>query len=350
MRDLKKIVLSLIAITTLLIASMCAQDSVDVTFRYKPTVSATRVYVPGEFNSWANNSSGTISSSNTNALMTIDSLSGSWYRTVRLLVGRSGNGIPIAGAYQYKFNVDGTSWYSDPLNPLINANDNNNSYLFVKDPTIYQFIPNQVSGIVKTGAPVITSYIIPKVGASVDTSTISITVDGTQYNKIGAHYDATSKQLTFPVPLLLQNGKHTVFLSAGTSAGGTNSDSVNFISQAGFIQITTQGGYVTYNSVRTIRGVVMDSSFHTIKLVRNSKDTANVSVSNGAFSNVDTLVEGLNSFKAIVDVNGVFVSSDSVAFTFHVNHAPYAKASVISFTSSQVTLSAAGVPIRMGGR
>jgi glycosidase len=325
-----------------MIFNVSAQDSVDVTFRYKPAISATRVYVPGEFNSWANNSNGTISSSNTNAVMNFDNVSGSWYRTVRLLVGRAGNGIPIAGAYQYKFNINGTSWVSDPLNPRINSGDNSNSYLYVKDPTIYQFIPNQVTGLVKTGMPVITAYIFPKVGASVDTSTISITIDGKQYSKIGAHYDPSSNQLTFPVPSLLQNGKHTVLLSVGSSAGGTNADTVNVISQAGFIQMTTQGGYVTRNPLRLIRGVVMDTSIHTIRLIHNTKDTATVSVSNGSYSIIDTLVEGMNSFKAIVIANGVVASSDSVMFTLSVNHTPYAKAMVSSFTSTQVTLSAAG--------
>ena len=336
---MKKVFLVVVG-AMLLFSFVFSQDSVDVTFRYKPTVAATRVYVPGEFNSWANNSSGTISSSNTNALMSYDNVTGSWYRTVRLLIDRVGSAI--AGAYQYKFNINGTSWVSDPLNPRINASDNSNSYLYVKDPTIYQFVPNQVSGLVKTGTPVITAYIFPKVGASVDTSTISVTVDGTQYNKIGAHYDTSSKQLTFPIPSLLQNGKHTVLLSVGSSAGSINKDTVSFTTQAGFIQITTQGGNVTYNPVRTLRGAVMDTSIHSVKLIRNSKDTVSVSVTNGLYSVVDTLVEGMNSFRAIVNANGVFMSSDSVLFTLHVNHTPYAKASMSSFTSSQVTLSAAG--------
>ena len=332
----------IVAGVILLFSSVYSQDSVDVTFRYKPSVSATRVYVPGEFNSWANNSSGTISSSNTNALMTLDNSSGSWYRTVRLLVGRVGNGIAFAGAYQYKFNINGTSWVSDPLNPRINSGDQSNSYLYVKDPTIYQFIPNQVTGLVKTGMPVITAYIFPKVGASIDTSSISVTVDGKQFINIGAHYDTSSKQLTFPVPSVLQNGKHTVLISASSSAGGTNNDSVTFTSQTGTIQITTQGGFITYNSVRTIRGVVLDTSIHVVKLIHNTKDTLTISASNGSYSVVDTLVEGVNSFKAIVNSNGAFLSSDSVTFSLYVNHMPYAKASVSAFTSSQVILSATG--------
>lgn len=338
---MKKVLLLLSGIMQI-ISFVYSQDSVDVTFRYKPSSSVTRVFVPGEFNSWANNSSGTISSNNTNAVMTFDNISSSWYRTVRLQVGWSGGGIN--GAYQYKFNINGTSdgWINDPLNPRTNSADNNNSFLYVKDPTIYQFIPNQVSSVVRTSTPVITAYIFPKVGASLDTSTISIAIDGTQYTNVGAHYDTTLKQLTFPVSLPLQNGKHTVLLSVSSSAGGTNADSVNFTTQAGFIQITTQGGYVTFNPVHMIRGALTDTSIHSVKIIHNSKDTATISVSNGLYSTVDTLVEGINSFKAIVDSNGVFVSSDSITFTLLVNHSPYAKASVSSFTASQVTLSAAG--------
>ena len=169
-----------------------------------------------------------------------------------------------------------------------------------------------------------------------------MTVDGTLYKKIGSHYDIASNQLTFSVPGLLQNGKHTAYLSASSTAGGTSSDSVTFITQAGLIQITTQGGYVTFNPVQTIRGAVTDTSIHTVKLIHNSKDTTVLSVSNGLYSIVDSLVEGQNSFQAIVSVNGAPVISDSVSFTLRLKPSPYAKASVSSFTSSLITLSASG--------
>jgi glycosidase len=48
----------------------------------------------------------------------------------------------------------------------------------------------------------------------------------------------------------------------------------------------------------------------------------------------------VNTFKTIVDTNGVVVSSDPVAFTYLVNHNPYASASVVFATSSQLTISA----------
>jgi len=307
-----------------------SQDSVDVTFRYGAASSPT-AFLVGEFNGW-NNSATPMQYAGNNW----------WTKTYRLRVG--GNPTPppvgIVGAWQYKFYTN--TWVSDPLNPRTNPADNNNSFLYVKDPTIYQFIPNQVTGLVKSSSPVITAYIFPKVGAFIDTATVSVTVDGVQYKNIGACYDTSSKQLTFSVPSPLQNGSHIVYLSAGTSAGGTNADTVHFTTQAGFIQITTQGGYVTYNPVRMIRGVVIDTSLHSVKLIHNSKDTTTVSAINGLYSSIDTLVEGMNSFKAFIDTNGVAVNSDSITFTLRINHTPYAKASVSSFTSSQVTLSAEG--------
>ena len=268
-----------------------------------------------------------------------------WVKTYRLRVG--GNPAPpsvgVPGAWQYKFYYAGVSaWPNDPLNHHQNGNDNNNTYLYTNDPTLYQILPNQRQPLVRTAEPTITAYLFPKVGATIDTSSIVVSVDGTQFKNIGNQFDLTTNQLSFHMPAPLLNGNHIVIVSAKSSAGSSNADTVNFTTQAGFIQITTQGGYDTYNSIRTIRGVVMDTSIHSVKLIHNIKDTATVSASNGLYSMVDTLVEGINSFKAIVDTHGVFVSSDSITFTLHVNHSPYAKGLVTFSTSSQVTLSAAG--------
>ncbi|MCX6121007.1 MAG: alpha-amylase family glycosyl hydrolase [Ignavibacteriales bacterium] len=327
---MKKVIL--VAEVMLLFSFVHSQDSVDVAFRCNAASSPT-VFLVGEFNGW-NNSATPMQFVGNNW----------WEKTFRLKVG--GNPTPpsvgIVGAWQYKFYSGVSGWQNDPLNIHQNPSDNNNTYIYTKDPTIYQILPNQRQPLVRTGKPIITAFLFPKVDASIDTSSIIVSIDGNQYTKLGNHYDAVSKQLTFQVPTPLLNGKHIVIVSASSSAGGTNADTVNFTTQAGFIQITTQGGYGTYNPNRMIRGSVMDTSIHSVKLVHNSKDTVTVFASNGLFSIVDTLVEGINSFKAIVDTNGVFVSSDSVLFTLRLNHTPYAKASVSSSTSSQVTLSAAG--------
>jgi glycosidase len=323
-----------ILLTFCLVGLVGAQtDSVDVTFTYKPTGLPGRVYVPGEFNNWANNNNGVISPSNTSALMTRDPTTGIWFRTVRLRIGGHIGG-EVPGAYQYKFNVDGQSsgWTADPLNPRMYSSYGN-SVLYVSDPTIFHFLPNQKNPLVSTPTPTISAYIYPRVGLLVDTSTLSLRIDGTTYAGIGSFYDFTTQQLVFVCPAL-SNGNHTAILHVGT-----NADTVTFITQAGYIQILTQGGYSTRNPQRLINGVVQDTSVSTVKLVRNGIDTALVSVSNGQFSAVSSLAEGLNSFTALADSSGTLVSSSPVTFTYLVNHAPDAQISFVD-NGSTITLQA----------
>jgi len=111
----------LLTILTVLIFTLpgFAQDSVDVTFYYRPHNSPTSVNIPGEFNGW--NPTGPISQ------MYYNSTNDVWIKTFRLRVGGpdplpSANSVP--GAYQYKFH-DG-NWFPDPLNPRQNPSDNNN--------------------------------------------------------------------------------------------------------------------------------------------------------------------------------------------------------------------------------
>ncbi|MEJ2103822.1 MAG: glycogen-binding domain-containing protein, partial [Ignavibacteriaceae bacterium] len=129
-------------------------DSVFVTFYYLPDNNPNNVYLPGEFNGWVLNA---------NSLMTHDVGTNTWYKTVKLRVGGPDPlpaPVSIPGAYQYKFNADGV-WFPDPLNPRQNPNDNNNSYLFIRNPTFHYLLPNSTptSGIVRTRLPQISAYI-----------------------------------------------------------------------------------------------------------------------------------------------------------------------------------------------
>src|ERR1051326_7235621 len=167
--------------------AICA-DSVDVTFRFNIAGFPGGISVPGEFNGW------------NNAAWPMSYQGGTlWIRNARLAVG--GNPAPggIAGAWQYKFYYNGASpWPSDPLNhhvntadndnsflyvkdptiyqllpnqrlPLdhhVNTADNDNSFLYVKDPTIYQLLPNQRLPLVTTSTPTVSAYIFPTVGSN----------------------------------------------------------------------------------------------------------------------------------------------------------------------------------------
>jgi len=193
-----------------------AQDSVDVTFRYNIEGFPTGLSVPGQFNGWSTTAwpmtyrGGTL-----------------WTRDARLAVG--GAPAPIPGAYQYKFYYNGvTVWPNDPLNHHVNPSDNDNSFIIVKDPTIYHFLPNQRTGSVNTDRPTITAYIFPKVGTVFDTSQLALTIDGNTISGIGSSYNFSTKQMSYTVPTPMSNGMHTVILRAGNTL-----DTVSFLVQVG---------------------------------------------------------------------------------------------------------------------
>ncbi len=313
---------ALIVTVLLLVASSYAAlsaDSIDVTFRYT-VAGQTGVAVPGEFNNWTP----------ANAPMT--AIGGNTYvRTVRLQVGGNPAENPVSGvpgSWQYKFWYNGVAtWPNDPLNPHVNPKDNDNTFIYTKDPTIYQLLPNQRNPNVTTSTPTISSYIFPKVGAAIDTSTITLTIDGTIVTGLGAYYNPGTQQLAYTLPFPLANGGHTVVLSAGSTASGTNADTVTFTTHSGFVQITTEAGYTTLDSTRLLRGVVQDTSVHQVLIVRNGADTTLVAASNGTYSTIVGLVEGVNTFQAVADSAGGKALSAPVAFTWFVNHAPTARIS-----------------------
>jgi glycosidase len=118
-----------------------------------------------------------------------------------------------------------------------------------------------------------------------------------------------------------------MILRAGSTMGGSSADTVNFYSLAGYVQITTQGGFVTRHPTRRVRGVVQNTSVTTARIVRNNADTTDVAVSNGSYSATLNLVEGENTFRTLADSSGTLLSSSPVTFTFFVNHSPTARIS-----------------------
>ncbi len=305
-----------------------AQDSVGVTFRYSAPASTVGLEVRGEADNWQNPPAWFMTYAGNNL----------WTYTARLRVGGHVGGR-IPGAYQYKFyhsGIGGGPWPNDPLNHHVNTADHDNSILYVKHPTIYHFLPNQRTGIVREEKPEISAFLFPKVGSAVDTSSISLRVGDRTYSNLGAYYNPTTKQLRFRLPDPLANGIHTVRLQAGTTI-----DSVTITVQAGFVQITNRGNFTTRNPQRTLYGIVQDTSLNDVKIIRNDLDTLITRATGGRFRVVGSLKEGLNTFKAIVrDSTGLLRQSQPVTFTYVVNHTPTAR---IAFeaSSSQIVLSAA---------
>jgi len=313
---LVSIAVALVALSTV----SRGQDSVDVTFRYTNS-SVTGVTLVGEFTGW------------NNALWPMTSQGGGlWTRTARLLIG--GNPNPAAGktppgSWQYKFYYAGaSSWPNDPLNHHVNPVDNDNTYIYTRDPTLYQVLPNQRLGVLTTAVPTVSSYIFPRVGSSVDTSSIRLVIDGSTIAGLGAFYDTSSRKLAYPLPAPLVNGSHTMIIRASSSAGGSSADTVTFYTQGGYVQISNPGGYATRTSQRTLYGLVQGSGVAHVNIVRNNTDTTSWPVSSGKFTATVSLVEGANTFRAFADSSGTEVASSPVTFTRLVNHAPNA---LISF-------------------
>lgn len=317
-------------------------DSVDVTFYYKSPNSPSIVYLPGEFNNWANNSNGVIASGSS-TVMTKDPSMGIWSKTYRLRVGGPQSGALHAGAYEYKINENGTAsgWSSDPLNPYLDLNNGGgNSVIYVKSPTIFHFLPNSVSGIVSSQQPVISAYVFPSLASGVDTSTFVVQIGAVSYRVPGSAYNSSTNLLSFLWPVSLENGTRKLNLMVRNLVGNQVSDSTSFVVQGGAIQILNQGGYVTIKPGIIISGVVEDTSIHNVKIVQNGTDTTGVLANNGSFSFNASYLEGLNTFVAIAkDRTGATVVSSPFTMTYFVNHSPNA---VISFSNNggSITLSA----------
>ncbi len=274
-------------------------DSVDVTFYYTPSGSHVRVFVPGEFNGWGPNSNGTISAGAPSE-MEFNDESGRWHKTVRLRIGGHEGGS-VSGAYQYKFNIDGsgTGWLADPLNPRENPLDNNNSILYVREPTIYHLVPNAKTGIVETRNPEVSAYLYPSAETSIDASTIVVEVAGFVYDNLEAYFDESSGFFSFQIPDPVPGGQHTLKLSAGAENGGMNADSAEFVLEAGFIRILNRSNDMYIRPTIRIDGTVEDAEITQATLRRND-EVIEVAVQDGLFSELIELEEGLNTIYAVV--------------------------------------------------
>lgn len=301
-------------------------DSVDVTFFYKPAGNPSVVYLAGEFNNWANNQGGQIT--DPRSAMTHNATNERWMKTVRLRVGGPdplpAPGRSIPGAYQYKFNENGLAhkWTHDPLNPRLNPFDNNNSYIFIRNPTIHYLVPNSVSGLLHTSLPEISAYLYPSVSTSVDMATIYVVLDGIEYHGIGSGYDPVTKLFRFMLPVPLSNGSHTLKLFAQSSSGTISADSTSFIVQAGFVQLLTRSNHHYLRPKKAIEGLVQDPAITTMKLFHNA-DSMQISVANGRFYVVKNLIEGDNIFWAsVMDSVGVVHTSSPITINYVIDHIP----------------------------
>ncbi len=320
-------------------------DSVDVSFFYKTLNNPSVVYLAGEFNRWAGNVGGVIS--NPSAAMAFESRSGTWRKTVRLRVGGPDPlpdpGRSIPGAYQYKFNENGSvsGWRPDPLNPRQNPNDQNNSLVFPRNPTLLYLFPNSLTGPAQTQSPEISVYIFPQTGAEVDESGIRVFLDGETAAEGESAFDPAAMRFRFVPNGALPNGPHELKIEARCAGGTFVADSTEFVVQAGKVRLLTHSDPRFLRSEKRIDGIVEDAGITEAVLFRNS-DSMRVPVAAGRFSAVLGLNEGDNRIRAAVtDPSDRRSVSDSIVIRYRINHTPE-PVIVQSLTQDGIRLTARG--------
>jgi glycosidase len=285
------------------------------------------VYLAGEFNQWARNQAGRIS--DPSAAMAYDSPTGQWSKTVRLRVGGPDPlpdpGRSVAGAYQYKFNENGSAdgWKPDPLNPRRNSGDMNNSLVFPRAPTLLYLFPNPLTGPVTTRFPEISVCIFPPAGLEVDTAGIRIFIDGGLQTPGGsASYGLTDHRFRLVPAEALINGPHRLRVIARCIGGTAVEDSTEFTVQAGEVRLLTRSDPRFLHPEKRIDGIVEGAGITAAVLYRNS-DSIRVSVSGGRFSEVLRLSEGDNRIlAAVTDSSGSRRVSDPITVRYRIDHAP----------------------------
>jgi 1,4-alpha-glucan branching enzyme len=176
---------AMVLIAFLMAPPVAAQDSLDVVFRYLPDLTGsaptiTNAYLPGTFNNWGPNSGGQIAV-NAPSRMTFVDEHNEYHYTIRLRAG-----VTHQYKIHYHTNSSGSQnvWMTDPLNPLMNPADNNNSVLELADPMVFQQARRQdTSGdIVEFSATILSSAEIDSLGFEIN----GVLLDGLP------HFDAST--------------------------------------------------------------------------------------------------------------------------------------------------------------
>ncbi len=209
-----------------LISSLYAQEYVNITFRhYATNTNVVRAFVPGTFNNWGPNSSGAIASGAISQMDYIDSL-GFWVKKNRLKVGDT---------HYYKlhehWNESGSDWhwFTDPLNPDVNYNDNTNSILQVKKAMIFQVQPKD-GNIISEQQPEITAGIFTTENDSILLNQSTIFLDGDFLSTFANNFIPELSLLKYTLPDLT-NGNHTLVMNILTKNGESVSESINITYQ-----------------------------------------------------------------------------------------------------------------------
>jgi 1,4-alpha-glucan branching enzyme len=176
-----------------------------------------RVYNPGDFNNWGNNSAGRIPLGDSSE-MVYDADLDEYLYTIPLSAGQT---------HQYKvhfqFDDSGSDWLwiSDPYHDRTNPQDNNNSVVTIRDPMVFQ----PARKLDETGS------VVERVSAGIfgtqDVSEITFEINGVAMDGL-PFFDSASRifQYTLPSPV---PSTSQFKLVATDVLGGTDSVTVGFL-------------------------------------------------------------------------------------------------------------------------
>ena len=222
--------------------SLYCQDSVAVTFYYKPVSNVTVVYLPGSFNGWGNNQSGVITDSR--FAMNYDAGSGNWVKTLNLL----------PGTYNYKFCENSNRWVTDPNNPRINVNDNNNSILVVSDPMAFYAKLEETND--ENDPYYLNCFFFSSINNPILPDSIYILFGDEKRTNLSNFFDTEKKLLRYPIRA--EKGTYKVKFFAKSLKGAIAQDSIT---------VTITNAPAVSNSIPVNFYFDPKSSFNSLKAV-----------------------------------------------------------------------------------
>lgn len=309
-------------------------SQIDITFRHYPTSdNVVRAFVPGTFNGWGPNSNGRISPT-AQSVMTYHNDLGFYYKRLTLQVGVT---------YNYKFhehfNGSGSEWQwlTDPLNPLINFADNNNSIIRPSDAMIFELSPRPGATLAGDAAVVAAGAFVKKNDA-VLASESKVFIDGLFYSTFeNAMIDSLSL-LWLNIPDLPE-GEHTVVLELKSQAGFTAKDSTRFLLVKKSIFFETPDIDSVWASEKTIRwrDVLPPGELEWIHISHNGKPAQAVMINDtGEYDRTVRLAYGENIY---VVSHKEKTTGTVISDTLRINYPePQAPTVSIDFVEQETTI------------
>lgn len=227
-----KIVLLSFFLTLVLLTFQARAQQVPVTFSYyNDTINAAELR--SEFTDWGPNGSQMSQIS-----------TGHFIKTVNLNVNGGSFSQNGQRAYNYKFWSVKDSWVSDPLNPIINTSDNNNSLVFVKSPMNFQPSISNNTLITDSQEFVFNVTLTSAISDALELKSSKIMVNGTQIPNWSSFYNEQNYLLSIPGDTLKDNyfvnGSNTLSIELVTKANAIAKDSVQFVYQESIEPIYAQ--------------------------------------------------------------------------------------------------------------